>query len=86
MPNSQDEQQIQALGQRILLACANKLGGVEPLARYLQASEEQVREWLVGRTVPPAALVMRAIDPVLGDPATPWRDPRAGDSEAHKLQ
>ena len=74
MPNSNDEKQIQALGQRILLACANRLGGVEPLARYLSVSEAEVREWIVGRSIPPAAIVLKAVDPVVGDPEGVWQD------------
>lgn len=85
MPNSQDEKQIQALGQRILLACVTRMGGVVPLARYLKVSEDQLREWLTGKSFPPVAIVMKAIDPVIGDPEAIWREPR-GDSEERKLQ
>ncbi len=87
MPHSQDEKQIQALGQRILIACANKLGGVELLARYLGASQEQIRDWVTGESVPPVAIVLKAVDPLLGDPEAIWADgPPPGSAEARKLQ
>lgn len=62
MPNSKDEKQIQALAQRILVGCANKLGGMVALAKCLDVSENQVREWVMGATVPPVAIVLKAVD------------------------
>jgi hypothetical protein len=86
LPNSQDEKQIQALGQRILLACVTKMGGVVPVARYLQVSEEQLREWIAGKTVPPAAIVLKSLDPVVGEPEAIWGDRPQPDPDSPQLQ
>jgi len=86
LPNSQDDKQIQALGQRILLACVTRMGGVVLVARYLNVSEDQLRGWLAGKTAPPVAVVLKAIEPVVGEPEAIWGDRPRPDPEASKPQ
>ena len=66
---SSDKEQIQALSQRILVKCAHRLGGVGALARHLEVSEGTLAEWLSGRHVPPVEIIMKAVTPLLSEPA-----------------
>ena len=62
-----DQQQIQALSQRILVKCAHQLGGAAALAKHLAVSESTLAEWLSGKKVPPVEAIMQAIAPLLDD-------------------
>jgi hypothetical protein len=67
---SGDQEQIQALSQRILVKCAHRLGGVAALAKHLEVSEGTLAEWLNGRNVPPVDVIMSAVRPLIGDADT----------------
>jgi hypothetical protein len=65
LPNSNDERQIEALGQRILAACADSLGGIDALARHLDVPAGMVKDWIDGKAVPPATMILKAVDPLI---------------------
>ena len=65
---SGDQEQIQALSQRILIKCAHRLGGAGALAKVLEISEGTLAEWLNGKSVPPIDLIMKAVSPLIDDP------------------
>ena len=46
-------------------ACAELLGGMGPLAKHLNVSEQQLAEWVAGRSSPPPEIVSRAVEPVI---------------------
>ena len=64
---SGDQEQIQALSQRILIKCAHRLGGVGALAKQLEVSEGTLAEWLNGKAVPPVDLIMKAVSPLISE-------------------
>ena len=64
---SGDQEQIQALSQRILIKCAHRFGGAAALARHLEVSQDTLADWLNGLGVPPVDLILRAVTPLIGD-------------------
>jgi hypothetical protein len=50
---------------RVLHRACQKLGGVEPLARFLKVPTAAVYRWLEGEGVPPAAVFLKAVDIVM---------------------
>ena len=70
-----DRKQIQALAQRMLIQSAHKLGGVGALAKHLGLGEGTVGEFIQGKLVPPAEVILKAIEPLIDSPASEWRDP-----------
>ena len=65
---SGDQEQIQALSQRILIKCAHRLGGAGALARHLAVPESTLADWLNGKHVPPIDFIMKAVSPLIDDP------------------
>ncbi len=55
---------------RVLHRACQKLGGVEPLARFLNVPAAAVYRWLEGDSAPPTAVFLKAVDIVM--PA--WSD------------
>jgi hypothetical protein len=72
--NTNDQKTIQALAQRLLTKSAHKLGGVAALAKHLGLSEGTVGEFITGKLVPPAEVIMKAVEPLLEAPMKDWRD------------
>jgi hypothetical protein len=71
----QDEpQEIQALAQRILVKAAHKLGGVGALSKLLGVGEATLADWIAGRYVPPAEIILKAVSPLIDEPAEFWRE------------
>jgi hypothetical protein len=71
-----DQQDIQALAQRILVKAAHKLGGVAALATHLGISEATLGEYVTGKLVPPADVILKAVGPLLdGPPSHLWDEP-----------
>ena len=66
MSESTDELQRRKIAQSILIICATKFGGVEPLSVHLGVKEDDLLEWLGGGTTPPIEIVQKAIAPFLG--------------------
>lgn len=58
---------MHALGQRVLINAARKLGGPELLAKHLGVEDAALRAWIDGEQVPPAEIIHKAADLVLGD-------------------
>ena len=54
-------------GRSILLACAELLGGMPQLAKHLDVTEQQVAEWVAGRSSPPPQILVKAVDPVIAN-------------------
>jgi hypothetical protein len=79
-----DQKQIQALAQRMLVQSAHKLGGVAALAKHLGLGEGTVGEFIQGKLVPPAEVILKAIEPLIDSPASEWRDPPAQRPDALK--
>ena len=80
MPNSQDNEQIRALSQHVLLKAVSALGGIEKLAEHLEVPQETLCDWIAGKSVPPVDAVLKAFSPLVttSDPASFWRGmPRA---------
>ena len=65
---SADQKQILALAQRILVKSAHKLGGVAALAKHLGMSEGTVGDFIAGKMVPPAEVMLKAVEPLLDEP------------------
>lgn len=65
MPNGADGQQLRTLAQSILTTCAERLGGVPALARHLEVPEGIVADWIAGNSVPPAPILLKAVDPLI---------------------
>jgi hypothetical protein len=65
---SADQKQIQALAQRIMVKSAHKLGGVAALAKHLGISDGAVGDFLAGKLVPPAEVMLKAVEPLLDEP------------------
>ena len=65
VPTSQDERQISGLAQYVLAKAALKLGGAAALARHLKVSDSELTAWMDGTQLPPADLVLRAVNPLL---------------------
>jgi len=55
-----EPKEILALSQRILVKAAQQLGGVGALARFLDVGDATLGEWVSGRKVPPAEIILRA--------------------------
>jgi hypothetical protein len=68
---SGDQDQIQALSQRILIKCAHRLGGVAALAKHLEVPESTLADWLNGSRVPSVDLILRAVSPLISEPGSP---------------
>jgi hypothetical protein len=56
---------MEALAQRVLNAAAREIGTAGALARYLEVELVVLEGWIAGREVPPAELVLRAIEIVV---------------------
>ena len=56
-----EPKEIQALSQRILVKAAHQLGGVAALSRHLGVGEAMIAEWIAGRHVPSAEVILRAV-------------------------
>jgi DNA-binding transcriptional regulator YiaG len=56
-----EEQEIQALAQRILVKAGFKIGGGK-LAQYLGVPDATLAEWLAGKSVPPGHIILRAVE------------------------
>ena len=52
-------------GRSILLACAELVGGMAVLAKQLNVEEQQLAEWVGGRSSPPPEIVVKAGDVVI---------------------
>ena len=65
--------EIQGLSQRILAKAAHKLGGVGALAKHLGVGEATVGEWLSGRHIPTAEIILQAVSVLVDEPITDWR-------------
>lgn len=63
------EQEFHALAQRILVKAAQKLGGAAALAKFLGVSEATLGEWIAGKDVPPAEVILKAVVPLTDEPA-----------------
>jgi transcriptional regulator with XRE-family HTH domain len=55
-------------GRSILLNCLELVGGIAELAKRLNVSEQQVAEWLAGRSSPPPEVMVNAVEAVLKAP------------------
>jgi len=58
------------LAQRVLVAAAREIGGTTPLAQYLRVEVLVLERWLGGYELPPAEVVLRAVELVVD-----WRGP-----------
>ena len=82
-----DEKQVQALAQRILVKAAHKLGGISALAKHIGLAEGTVGDFIQGKIVPSAEIITKAVEPLLDEPEAFWRDdpkPRVHTLEADK--
>jgi transcriptional regulator with XRE-family HTH domain len=70
---------IQGLSQRILAKAAHKLGGVGPLASHLGVGEATLAEWLSGRDIPAAEIILQAVGVLVDEPITSWRSAPTND-------
>lgn len=50
---------------RVLHRACQKLGGVEPLARFLKVPAATVYRWLEGEAEPPTSVFLKAVDIVM---------------------
>jgi hypothetical protein len=50
------------LHTRVLHRACQKLGGVEPLARFLNVPAATVYRWLEAESVPPTSIFLKAVD------------------------
>lgn len=71
--------EILALSQRILIKAAQQLGGVAALARFLEVGDATLGEWLSGRQVPSAVVILKATSLLIHDAAQPGHDGLAPD-------
>jgi len=62
--------EIQALAQRILAKAAHKLGGVAALAKHLGVDEGTIGDWLAGRDIPKAEVILNAVSVLVDEPVT----------------
>ena len=60
-----EPKEIQALSQRILVKAAHQLGGVAALSKHLGVGEAMIAEWIAGRHVPSAEVILRAVSALL---------------------
>jgi DNA-binding transcriptional regulator YdaS (Cro superfamily) len=51
--------------QNILLACVELVGGMPQLAKHLRVSEQELAEWIAGRSRPPPGILLLAVEPVI---------------------
>ena len=65
--------EIQALSQRILAKAAHKLGGVGALAKHLGVGDATIGDWLAGRQIPRAEVILKAVSVLIDEPAPAWR-------------
>lgn len=63
-----DQKQIDALSQRILKVCAERLGSAAALAKFLGVSEQELADWMDGRNLPPSHVILKAVDPLASKP------------------
>lgn len=61
--------EVQALSPRVLSNAAQKLGGVAALSRYLGVGDATLADWMVGRSVPPVEIVLKAAGVLIDEPA-----------------
>jgi hypothetical protein len=66
---------FQSLSQRLLIRAVHKLNGVTALAEFLKTSEMTLGAWIAGKEVPPASVVLLAVELLMDEPADIWRDP-----------
>lgn len=66
----QEKAEVQALSPRILGQAAHKLGGFAALARYLDVGDATLADWVAGKSVPPVEIILRAVDVLIGEPAS----------------
>ncbi|HUQ26357.1 MAG TPA: hypothetical protein VM140_11860 [Burkholderiales bacterium] len=64
-----EKAEIQALSPRILGKAAHKLGGFAALAKYLGVGDATLGEWITGQSVPPAEIILKAVDVLIDEPA-----------------
>lgn len=65
-----DERRFLECGQHVIVplsAARHKLGGPELLAKHLGVEDAALRAWIDGEQVPPAEIIHKAADLVLGD-------------------
>jgi hypothetical protein len=70
-----DQQEIQALSQRIVAKAAHKLGGVAALSKLLGVGDASLGDWIQGRNVPPPEVILRVVSLLVDEPTTFWREP-----------
>ena len=79
-----EEKEIQGLSQRILVNAAQKLGGAEALARYLGVVDATLADWLIGKSVPPAEAILKAVQVLLDSTTPASRDGAAEDRDGSR--
>jgi hypothetical protein len=57
-----DQKQIELLSQRILQLCAEKFGSTAALATFLGVPEHDLADWMEGKNLPPASVILTAVD------------------------
>ena len=76
--------QLQALAQRVMVKSAQKLGGVAALAQHLGVSEATVGDFVTGKVVPSADLVLKAVGPLMeAGPVPHWDDHPSNTDKPH---
>lgn len=65
--------EFQALAQRLLIKAAQKLAGVTALADFLQVLEGTLAVWIAGKEVPPATVILKAVELLIDEPVSFWR-------------
>lgn len=74
--------EIQALSQRILAKAAHKLGGLGALAKHLGVGDATIGDWLTGRHIPTAEIILKAVSVLIDEPDPLWRNGHSGDGIA----
>jgi DNA-binding transcriptional regulator YdaS (Cro superfamily) len=60
-----------ALAQRILGKAAARVGSADRLASYLSVTPAKLEAWLEGDEVPPAEMILRAVDLLVDERTAP---------------
>jgi hypothetical protein len=63
--NRHDDTQRQRLAQAILANCVIRHGGSEAFAKYLGVTQEEVIDWLGGKSIPSVEIIRKAVEPFI---------------------
>lgn len=75
--------EFKSLSQRVLIKASQKLGFAD-LAVYLRVPEPVLEAWIAGKATTPTEAVLRAVDLLVEEPASFWRESRPPASNRSK--